>query len=117
MYTCDVESCIESKCQNEDRTGAGGLQVIITVKDGNKCVRGEEINYSKSSNPVGNEKHSGSTKSNDGKLLSISWVSKAFPVMKVNRWLAIHVRVLKLIQSRKWGILLWTNTLWSYKLL
>ena len=84
LYTCDVESSIESKCRNEDSTCANngsqevGLHAIVTVKDRNKYVRGKEINSSKRGNPVGNGKASGSTKSAGSKLLSISRVPKAF---------------------------------------
>ena len=46
LFACDIESNIESKCQNDDSTCAseenksGVLPVLLSVKDGNKRVRG-----------------------------------------------------------------------------
>ena len=87
LFVCDIESNIESKCQNEDSTCAskesqtGILPVVLSVKDRNKSVRGKKLNSSKRSNPCDKGDYFGNAKSGDSSLISVSWVSKA-----VNGW-------------------------------
>ena len=83
LFACDIESSIESKCPNEGRTCAGaenqtgGVSVVLSVKDGNKSVRGKKLNPFVHSNTCGKGEYFGNAKSSDSGLISVSRNSKA----------------------------------------
>ena len=83
LFTCDIESNIESKCQNEDSTCASKLSktsilpVVLSVKGGDQSVRGKKLNSSKHSNPCDKGESFGSAKSADSSTSSVSRLSKA----------------------------------------
>ena len=76
LLACDIANGIESKCQKEDGTCASTesqarvLPVGLTVKNGNKEVRGKEANSSKNSNFDVNVEYLESAKSSDSSITS-----------------------------------------------
>ena len=80
LLVCDITNDIESKCQKEDGTcaskgsQAGVLPVGLTVKDGNKSVRGKKANPSKHSKFDLKGEYLESAKSSESSLTSGSLV-------------------------------------------
>ena len=87
LLACDIANGIESKCQKEDGTCARTesqarvFPVGLTVKDGNKVVRGKEANSSKNSRQVidkacGNPSQSANS--------AVDWLLGGSQVLKVS---------------------------------